>query len=242
MLERIFNFVEQYHPGIARTLRGATPDEAARLEDLAGHRLPASYLEFLLSMGSYSGAMLRRFSNFDFTCRAIQEFYAEADRPPPPEYLCIARNTGGGDQEWYLDLRPARPEPPVVVIDYYAWVPRPLPQTLPVLFEDLESLLVIGTFLSVRLPVLPHAAVFSSGRQPEAGDQELLDQLAGASGLTALPKTGTDTRCYNGPDLAIYAYQPAGSGMRLEFGARQPEVFTEVADQLRTRLSMIRVQ
>lgn len=78
-------------PGLAEQWKGATPDEIARIERIAGRPLPPFYRWFLCRMGRSMGRLA--YPSLDFSARRVLERYDEEWVEPHPRLLLIAHDS-----------------------------------------------------------------------------------------------------------------------------------------------------
>ncbi|AGC47066.1 hypothetical protein MYSTI_05790 [Myxococcus stipitatus DSM 14675] len=78
-------------PGLAEQWQGATPEEIAQIERIAGRPLPPFYRWFLARMGQSMGPLVYPF--LDFSAQRLVSSYAEEVVEPEPRFLLIAYNS-----------------------------------------------------------------------------------------------------------------------------------------------------
>ena len=86
-------FLLRVVPGLAEQWKGATPDEIARIEEIAGRPLPPFYRWFLSRMGKSMGALA--YPTLDFSAQRVLDCYAKGWVEPHPRLLMIAHDSHG---------------------------------------------------------------------------------------------------------------------------------------------------
>ena len=116
-MDEFLEYITRYVPQFPEMIRGATAEEIATLESLAGLPLPPFYKEFLSRMGKNSGGISLGFQTDTNILELIEYYRTRHDkklRPIPPDCIAIAIN--GYDFDVCLQHRP-RSEVPVVATE-----------------------------------------------------------------------------------------------------------------------------
>lgn len=85
------DFLLRVVPGLDAQWRGATPDEIAQIEALAGRPLPPFYRWFLTRMGQSMGPL--SYPRLDFSARRVLTCYADKLVVPHPRFLLIGHDS-----------------------------------------------------------------------------------------------------------------------------------------------------
>jgi hypothetical protein len=111
--EQMEALLERIGPGLSQC-KGASPQDIARIEALAGQPLPPFYRWFLERMGGHPGGLPNFF--LDYTADAVLEAYDDGDAGASPPILLIARMEDPlMRMDLYYDLsQPARDDALVV--------------------------------------------------------------------------------------------------------------------------------
>jgi hypothetical protein len=243
MIETTLQYAERYFPGVARTLRGASPEEIEELQEAYGHPLPSSYREFLASMGRYSGRLISELNSHDLTLRAIRSYYLEEGNGAA-EFLCIGINQIGSQRNVWLYDNSGR-EPTVVISN-----PPPAVPTEGPAWPSLESMLLETIFRSIRISVLGARAAYG----PQLWDVasrgtrlQVLERIAPSIGLQRAVPSGRLSACYDRPaddprgEAAIYFYEPEPPTVYIEIAAATEQILTPFAAALDESLLLRRV-
>lgn len=84
-------FLLRLVPDLAKTWEGATAEELAAIEQIAGRELPRFYRWFLARMGRSMGAIA--YPRLDFSARRVLSTYEEGVLQPSPRFLMIGYET-----------------------------------------------------------------------------------------------------------------------------------------------------
>ncbi|PCC67844.1 hypothetical protein SAMN02745121_07880 [Nannocystis exedens] len=142
-------FITRLVPGIEHSWQGATPEEIAEIESIAGRALPGFYWWFLTRMGRDMGDLT--FASMDFTAARVIECYREEIDEPDLRYLLIGyQNDPMVPMHTWYDLdRPNRED--ALVLDRE--IAGGLTQ---VNFETFREMLAWKAMLNFRIEALPH--------------------------------------------------------------------------------------
>lgn len=143
------HFLTRIVPGIERSWQGATSEEVAELEAIAGRPLPGFYQWFLARMGRDMGAL--SYASMDFTAARVIECYGDEIEEADPRYLLIGyQNDPMVPMHTWYDLdRPNRED--ALVLD------REIEGALTqVNFETFREMLAWKALLNFRIGALPH--------------------------------------------------------------------------------------
>lgn len=210
-MDELIRYIAQYDPAFPGTVRGASADEIARLEPLAGRPLPRSYRAFLATMGHGLGT----FDPFpDGMVVSIEELISLYESEPPlyPErYLLIGVDYGGYRMDLFLET--LRPETEPRVVRFNRETELVTPDMMSLQAESLPELLFSMAFYSVRMSRLPWQARLVPSEEalppPEAARRmEEYARTAARLGFARFPYTGPWSPCYDRADAALYCYQP----------------------------------
>ncbi|HEX8705641.1 MAG TPA: SMI1/KNR4 family protein [Myxococcaceae bacterium] len=182
-------------PGLAQEWKGATPEEIAQLEQIAGRPLPSFYRWFLSRMGQSMGALA--YPRHDLSAQGVLTCYAEEIAHPHPRFLLI-----GCDSDELLPLHlfydldlPARED---------AGVARrhSMGGELHYQFESLREMLAWSAFFRFRVGGLPQRCkgIFL-GKHPILSR---LDPLMKSLGFTTPIATGAFCGLYERLDAAMH--------------------------------------
>jgi hypothetical protein len=149
----LINFVSTYDPAFPTRIRGASPEEIAELERLAGLSLPPAYKNYLLRMGRNDGG-------FDVgggsttKIDALLEYYTESldfDMEDIPPNCLVVAISGGGTFELSLEYGSDAGHPVLLTSG----------DTIKgLLSESFEKLLFRHAFVKYRLGSFPSSAIY----------------------------------------------------------------------------------
>jgi hypothetical protein len=180
-------FLLRLVPQLSQQWRGATDDQIAEVENIAGRPLPRFYRWFLMRMGMSVGSLW--FRSLDLSIDKILSSYREGLVDPDPRFLMIGFET---DNVMPLHLfydfdHPDRDDARVISMDLYA---GPIYQQ----FDTLREMLTVGQFVGWRIRRLPQSCVGLFRREVKT-----LSQLDGA-----MERLGFSKPNFTGPNCAIY--------------------------------------
>jgi hypothetical protein len=189
--------LKRYAPAGMNQLQGASEDEIAQIERLAGHPLPGFYRWFLSQMGRSMGPF--GYPSIDFSPSKVLSCYAEGLFLPDRQFLMIGYQE---DEMMPLHLfydfdHPARDDARVVTMEE-------LGGPVYIQFETFREMVAWGVFLDLRVDKLPQVCrgLFVS----DEGDVlSQLHPIMGALGLKAPPLIPTGPCCamYDGDAAAM---------------------------------------
>jgi len=104
-------------PRFAREIRGADPDDVARLEAAQGHPCPEVHRDYLLAMGVHPSWFFVH--EIDFRLRALLKWHEDLGSGPGPEHTLIGADRSESQNDFYLET--AEGEAPEVVS--FPWHP-----------------------------------------------------------------------------------------------------------------------
>ena len=240
-MQELVDFIARYRPEYPATVAGASAAEIAALEEAAGRSLPADYRDFLRVFGRSAGEPKPFAMQFDTALDEVLRFFRKSRWKPPPPFLLIGRDRSGSDMDLCLDLDAAEPR----VVLFQRWWEPGEPMRLSVVYQSLPQMLFSQSFLSVRLPLLPHQATFVSGAAAwdEARNGTRLGILAAIGReleLPLVPHAAGWAPCYDAGEIALAAYQPEGSGLFLQVGAADGARLALLERILVRRLQLVR--
>jgi hypothetical protein len=221
-------------PGLAGRWKGATPDEIAQLERIAGHPLPPFYRWFLSRMGQSMGPLSN--STLDFSAQRILACYAEGLVEPDPRFLLIAYES---DEMMPLHLfydfsAPRRDDALVTKRDAQGG-------ELYDMFETLREKLAWGALFSYRVSVMPQQCKgLLEGDDPDFLSR--LDPVMSGLGFTQPVPTGRICRLYERSDAAMLCdgVPRAAIGNRVTFtlGGSNAEAIRRILGEVSTESSL----
>lgn len=188
-------FLARLVPGIDQDWKGATADELAALEAIAGRPLPPFYRWFLTRMGRDMGALA--YASMDFSPARILACYQEEIAVPEPRYLLIGYETNEvvPMHLWYDLDQPNRDDALVM----RRGIDDPLMQLE---FETLREMLAWKALLSYKIQAYPYrceGAFRSDG--PDVYAQ--LDSVIDAVAFERPIPVGRFCGIYDRPDAAM---------------------------------------
>jgi hypothetical protein len=155
-MDELVNFVSRYQPDFPAAIQGASPEEMAELERLAGMALPSTYIDYLSRMGRDDGG-------FDVgggsttEIGIVIEYYVDSMKlqleTGPPNCLVIAV-CGAGTFELSLEYQ-SEGEYPVLFTAGSTIKGR--------CADSLETLLFRHAFVRYRLRAWPRSAIYWGG-------------------------------------------------------------------------------
>jgi hypothetical protein len=184
-------------PGLAEQWKGATPDEIARIEQIAGRPLPPFYRWFLSRMGQSMGRLA--YPTLDFSAQRVLERYAEEWVEPHPRLLLIAHDS----QEMmptslFYDLDDAARGDALVAAKEEGANEDDLYER----FETLREMLAWGALSEFRLDLMPQRCGGTfSGDHPEI--LSLVEPVMSSLGFKQPISTGPYCGLYEQADAAM---------------------------------------
>lgn len=237
MILALIDLIEQYDPGFANRIQGASAEELHHLEKQLGHPLPGSYKDFLSLMGKDLGGF--ETPQVDLRLERVQDFYEVTESQPPNRFIFIGAHEEDPYMDYYLDCGvPAGTDCPVV----RAEMPEQLvkPEKLWRSFASLEDMLFVWAFRN-RLARLSHRRKLSASLQRNAqgvmvippGVLGSVEVLAAQLGFQKLPHTSPLTLLFERGDAALYLSRPSPEGgITSELGAQDPREFRKLEEAI----------
>ena len=191
-------------PGLAEQWQGATPDEIARIEQLAGRPLPPFYRWFLTRMGHGMGPLA--YPTLDFSAQRVIACYEEQLVMPHPRFLLIGHES---DELMPLHLfydldAPARADARVMSRDARG---GPLYDG----FDTFREMLAWGALLLFRIEKMPQRCEGTlNGGHPEVLSD--VDPLMSSLGFTRSIPTGRFCGLYERSDAVMIFHSNPWSG------------------------------
>lgn len=187
-------------PGLSKEWQGATPDEIARIEQLAGRALPPFYRWFLSRMGRSMGRLA--YPTLDFSASRVLACYGEKLVAPEPRFFLIAHESDEAmPLHLFYDLEaPARSDALVTSRDAQGNEQHDG-------FETLREMLAWGAWLQFRVGTLPQQCEGMITGDP-AGLLSRLDPVMSRLGFTQPIPTGPYCRLYERADAAMLCKSP----------------------------------
>ncbi|NMO18767.1 SMI1/KNR4 family protein [Pyxidicoccus fallax] len=247
MLQDFFTLVERYDPGYSRKVRGASPEEIADLEELAGQPLSECHREFLARMGRNMGGL--EVEGVDFHIERITEFYRSGEWTPPPGYILLAIQEDDPQMDYYLECpRPGARDCPVVRFPSMGEFSKET-YFYP-LDPSLSDFLLALAFSEKRMEALEHQRLLtpSTGhRQQEpnilstpAALLRVLEERALRLGFKRVARSSGAYRFYESPDAALYARLDDEGGLRgVTVGASKVRELERISDILSNGTSLV---
>jgi hypothetical protein len=247
MLQEFITLVERYDPGYSRKLRGASPEEISRLEELAGQPLPERYQEFLARLGRDMGGL--EIEGVDFHIERILAFYRSGHWPPPRGYILFAIQEDDPQMDYYLECtRPGARDCPVVRFPSEGEFSKE--SYFESLDPSLNDFLLSMAFSEKRmgdfdLQRLLMPSTGSRKQDPEALVDPIelarvVDERAHRLGFERVARTSVAYRFYDQPDAALYVrLDEAGGIMGVTVAARKPRELERISDILSNRTSLV---
>lgn len=128
-LDDLVDYAAHFDPDLPGKLEGATPEQLARLEELAGQPLPPTYRAWLERMGQRDGGLLYELKA-DLDINEVLELYEDTDEDErPADCLMIGAGQMGTYAE--LSLKPMPQGEPQLIHTDGRWVGKPIAQSLP---------------------------------------------------------------------------------------------------------------
>jgi hypothetical protein len=240
----LIDLVEQYAPGFANRIQGASSEEVHRLEEHLRRPLPSPYKDFLSLMGKDLGGF--ETPHVDLRLERVQEFYEVTEPRPPSRFIFIGAHDEDPYMDYYLDCEtPSGINCKVV----RAEVPEQLlkPEKLWCSFASLEDMLFVWAFRS-RLARLGHRRKFSPALQRNSqgimaippGVFDGAERLAAQLGFQKLPHTTPLTLLFERGDAALYLSRPtAEGGITAEFAAQDPREFRKLEEAITDNTALL---
>ncbi|MFL5349020.1 MAG: SMI1/KNR4 family protein [Hyalangium sp.] len=210
-MKEIIDFVSQYDPGFPNEIRGATEAEIARLEQLAGRKLPNAYRQFLKSMGRGMDAM--GISGYNFGIEAVTEMHGEDEYDWPLRFLVIAEHETDPYYHYFMDLDTLHDGDCRVVSFDSSFTSETLQERhLHVQAASLQNLLFETAFICKRLALLPYLQrlklLYPKLQAKNTSARETLnvfEQVVLRLGFRKLPFSEPEPMLFDRHDAAIYA-------------------------------------
>ncbi len=218
-------------PDLAHQWKGATEDQIARLETIAGRSLPRFYRWFLMRMGTSTGPL--QFRSLDFSIDRILACYADGLVAPDPECLMIGFET---DQIMPLHLfydfdHPARDDARVISMDLDA---GPIYEQ----FDTFREMLTWGQFITLRINRLPQSCAGLFKRE----DLNRLDVVMEGLGFVKPVSMGPNCAIYERSDAAMAVFiareEPLGRYASFRFGAADVGKIRRILGMITNNLSL----
>ena len=199
-------------PDLALHWKGATEDEIARLEAIAGRPLPRFYRWFLLRMGKSVGPL--QFRSLDFSVQRILSCYADGLVEPDPQCFMIGFET---DNVMPLHLfydfdHSIRDDARVITMDFEG---GPIYEQ----FDTFREMLTWGQFTTLRINRLPQSCAGLFKREALDG----LDVVMKGLGFAKPVSMGANCAIYERSDAAMSVFaareEPLGTYASFRFGA-----------------------
>jgi hypothetical protein len=184
-------------PGLKEQWKGATPDEIARIERIAGRPLPPFYRWFLSRMGQSMGPLA--YPRLDFSAQRVLERYAEEWVEPHPRLLLIAHDSKEMmPMSLFYDLDDAARGDALVAAKEEGANENDLYER----FETLREMLAWGALSEFRLGTMPQRCGGTfSGDQPDI--LSLVEPVMSSLGFKQPISTGPYCGLYERADAAM---------------------------------------
>ncbi len=237
LILELIDLVEQYAPGFADRLTGASPEELHQLEEQLGRQLPGPYKDFLSLMGKDLGGF--ETPQVDLRIDRVREFYEVTEPRPPDRFIFIGAHDEDPYMDYYLDCGMTADGNCSVV---RAETPDQLlkPERLWCSFASLEDMLFVWAFRG-RLSRLPHRRRLSPALEKSSKGMmiipprllESIEKLAPQLGFQRLPYTSQLTLLFERGDAALYVSRPkADGGVTAELAAQDSREFRKLEEAI----------
>lgn len=241
-MRALIEHISKWDPSLPRSVRGASQDEVAALEKLAGRSLPPAYRDFLLSMGHGTGSLRLFGGNADFRIDAVTDFYTNTLWRPSRDALFIGRELGGSGTDFFLDKIPTEPEFRVALLAVGEDNFEPI-----VVYPALPNMLMSLAFAALRIERLPHRARFSaSGRvkwDEKSGSRiQGFHRLALSLAFEPAPFTGSWAAAYDRRDAGLTCYQMPGCGPSFSAAAETEDSLAQISSAMTQQLALVRTK
>jgi len=229
-IDDFIRYASQWNPAFMSGIRGATPEEVSRLEQLAGINLPAEYGEFLMRMGHESGKLgLDMDATADIT--DVIEFYegciGDTDFSFPAS--CVLLVTGRIANDIYVEFSG---EPRVVYVESG--------EVVGVHADSFTKFLYRCAFDSLRMPTLPHSASLTSSFA-QVGHKNVLNEgrrIAQDLGFTEEWFSDSIEVCGTSADSCIAITQFAKQGLTVSVSSRKLREIMRVGWKFKKELGL----
>lgn len=224
-------FLARLVPGIDQDWQGATADEIAAIEAIAGRPLPPFYLWFLTRMGRDMGALV--FATVDFSPARVLECYREEIITPDPRYLLIGYETDEivPMHVWYDLDRPNRDDALVL----RQGIGDPLTQLE---FETFREMLAWKALLNNKIQVYPYRCE-GEFRSDGPDVYARLDRVIDALGFERPIPVGRFCGIFDRPDAAmVCSVTPRNTREKLlffELAAEDPGTLRKILGVIATQ-------
>jgi hypothetical protein len=196
-------FLLRIVPGLAEQWQGSTPEEVARIEELACRPLPPFYRWFLSRMGQSMGPLA--YTQIDFSARRVLTSYAEELVIPDSQLLLIGHTSDKMMPLHYfydLDL-PMRND--ARVTRRFADDDDERHEQ----FETFREMLAYGALSNFRVKSMPQSCmVLLRGREPDTFSR--LNPVMDSLGFTRPVPTGSCCGLYDRHDAAMVCSKTPG--------------------------------
>ncbi|MCY0994416.1 SMI1/KNR4 family protein [Nannocystis sp. ILAH1] len=186
-------------PGLQDAWVGATEDEVARIEAIAGRPLPRFYRWFLMRMGHDMGPLA--YPTADFSAPKVLECYARRLFAPNPRFLMI-----GYESDEMMPLHFFYDFEHSIREDARVTKSHAVGGGFHHVFDTFREKLTWGTFLAFHLTTLPQSCV-GSFKQRDGGDlRATLDPIMESLGFVHPVSTGPNCGIYRSAEASMVTY------------------------------------
>ena len=237
-MDEFLEYITRYVPQFPEMIRGATAEEIATLESLAGLPLPPFYKEFLSRMGKNSGGISLGFQTDTNILELIEYYRTRHDkklRPIPPDCIAIAIN--GYDFDVCLQHRP-RSEAPVVATEgrtIYLVLAESLKKMLfQLVFQDFE----VASFPCSREYSATNKQALSYAVANKRLMREAVREIAAELGFKAQWFSDAYTFCAARGECRVLIKQYDEQGMLVRVGGRLRKEVDDAGEVFSARLEI----
>ncbi|GEM_PF-5315316 len=232
-MRALIDFLTGYHPPYADVVRGFPEVRIAELERALGQALPATYREFLSTVGANLGFFV---DEVVFDIDELIELIEEKSATRPRHLVPIAIDESPSYMDYFLDLSDGEDGEDGVVVRSAAGSLSF--DDISYVYPSLRDLLFVTGFRAVRMLTLPHRAGVSWPLEDfsdpaSAPRRDLLHAQFEAMGFRELGVTGERCGLYERGDCAaIVVTQPPGVFFSLFLAAEDPKTAVLVSELL----------
>lgn len=241
-IERVMDFMLENWPPHWAPVRGASPEDIARLESVQGRPLPEDYVVFLQRMGHSTQGL--NWDHIDFRLDTMLRILLKPreNLVLPKRYLLIGEDLTESDLRYALDLRGRSEDGTAVVRTEYRFNEDLTPEGVVPEATSLAELLFNNTYLDVRIHSLPQISDYSGLRfinKPE--EKQPHDFVLEELGLVRHPLSGPFFQAYESDEGRVAVRWNEGQYGQIILGSEDRAWLSKTGEELSSRLPIRRL-
>jgi hypothetical protein len=208
----LINYIASLDPSFPASVKGATPQEIDRFEQVVGHPIPQVHRQFFREIGHGLGTFKPFSAKRDFSITTLTEWYSNRKRKPPEAFTMLAQDFSEIGYDLFLEDVPGQKPQVVQFAGYMKFNPDKNGYTIQ--YESLDQMLYGLAFYEYRIERQKHRVTLQLQGEVDQSEEERrlrmqeFRDLARQLKLTAVPHAEGWLSCFENAKVGVACYQP----------------------------------